>query len=106
MGKPDPVIYKVALEMLQLPKEKVIAIGDSLQHDIQGRHVKTAAIILLVKCMVACHIYSAFMELNSCSYAACHDCMVLHHAKEPQCGGICCRCSQYRIQLTTIQYAF
>ncbi|DBA67199.1 TPA: hypothetical protein ACH3X2_001512 [Trebouxia sp. C0005] len=36
MGKPDPVIYKVALQMLQLPKEKVIAIGDSLQHDIQG----------------------------------------------------------------------
>lgn len=36
MGKPDPVIYKTALNMLQLPKEKVIAIGDSLQHDIQG----------------------------------------------------------------------
>ncbi|KAL0055894.1 hypothetical protein WJX82_005497 [Trebouxia sp. C0006] len=37
MGKPDPVVYKVALQMLQLPKEKVIAIGDSLQHDIQGK---------------------------------------------------------------------
>ena len=36
MGKPDPIIYEVAMDMLQLPKEKVIAIGDSLQHDIQG----------------------------------------------------------------------
>lgn len=36
MGKPDPIIYKVALEMLQLPKESIVAIGDSLQHDIQG----------------------------------------------------------------------
>ena len=36
MGKPDPVIYDVALDMLQLPKESVLAIGDSLQHDIQG----------------------------------------------------------------------
>lgn len=36
MGKPDPIIYKVALDMLKLPKGKVIAIGDSLQHDIQG----------------------------------------------------------------------
>ncbi len=40
MGKPDPVIYKVALEMLQLPKDKVIAIGDSLQHDIQGSRIR------------------------------------------------------------------
>ena len=36
MGKPDPVIYDVALDLLQLPKSSVLAIGDSLQHDIQG----------------------------------------------------------------------
>lgn len=36
MGKPDPVIYDVALDMWDLPKECVLAIGDSLQHDIQG----------------------------------------------------------------------
>jgi len=47
MGKPDPVIYKVALQMLQLPKEKVIAIGDSLQHDIQGT-IKTG---LCLRCL-------------------------------------------------------
>ena len=36
MGKPDPVIYEVALDMLKLPREFVLAVGDSLQHDIQG----------------------------------------------------------------------
>ena len=36
MGKPDPVIYDVALDMLKVPKELVLAVGDSLQHDIQG----------------------------------------------------------------------
>ena len=36
MGKPDAVIYKLALEMLQLPEDQIVAIGDSLQHDIQG----------------------------------------------------------------------
>lgn len=38
MGKPDPIIYNVALDMLQLPKESIVAIGDSLQHDIQGMY--------------------------------------------------------------------
>lgn len=38
MGKPDPIIYKVALGMLQLPKKSIVAIGDSLQHDIQGAY--------------------------------------------------------------------
>lgn len=36
MGKPDPVIYDAALAMWDVPKERVLAIGDSLQHDIQG----------------------------------------------------------------------
>lgn len=36
MGKPDPVIYDVALDILNIPKEHILAVGDSLQHDIQG----------------------------------------------------------------------
>lgn len=36
MGKPDPIIYDRALEMLGLHPEDVIAIGDSLEHDIFG----------------------------------------------------------------------
>ncbi len=32
----DPVIYKVALEELGLDCRQVLAIGDSLEHDIAG----------------------------------------------------------------------
>ena len=37
LGKPAPAIYAVAMEMLgvQDPKE-VLAIGDSMEHDIAG----------------------------------------------------------------------
>lgn len=43
MGKPDPVIYDAALAMWDVPKERVLAIGDSLQHDIQGTARHTTA---------------------------------------------------------------
>ncbi|KAL4539411.1 hypothetical protein Ndes2437B_g02211 [Nannochloris sp. 'desiccata'] len=36
MGKPASVIYQGALQMLDLPAENVLAIGDSLEHDIAG----------------------------------------------------------------------
>lgn len=36
IGKPWPTIYRIALDYLQLSPEKIVAIGDSLQHDIQG----------------------------------------------------------------------
>lgn len=36
MGKPARVIYEEALRMLQLDPDEVIAIGDSLEHDIRG----------------------------------------------------------------------
>lgn len=36
MGKPAPVIYTVALDMLGLPAAACVAIGDSLEHDIAG----------------------------------------------------------------------
>jgi len=36
MGKPASVIYEGALQMLDLPADKVLAIGDSLEHDIAG----------------------------------------------------------------------
>ncbi len=36
MGKPAPIIYKAALDWLNLPPQHVIAIGDSLEHDIAG----------------------------------------------------------------------
>jgi HAD superfamily hydrolase (TIGR01509 family) len=36
MGKPDPVIYNLALDALGLKPEEILAVGDSVEHDIAG----------------------------------------------------------------------
>jgi HAD superfamily hydrolase (TIGR01459 family) len=36
LGKPDPAIYQPVLELLDLPPERVLAVGDSLRTDIAG----------------------------------------------------------------------
>jgi HAD superfamily hydrolase (TIGR01459 family) len=36
LGKPDPRIYDPVLEMLDLPKARVLAVGDALRTDIAG----------------------------------------------------------------------
>eukprot|EP01025_Chloroclados_australasicus_P011908 TRINITY_DN15330_c0_g1_i1.p1 TRINITY_DN15330_c0_g1~~TRINITY_DN15330_c0_g1_i1.p1 ORF type:complete len:308 (-),score=31.12 TRINITY_DN15330_c0_g1_i1:68-991(-) len=36
MGKPDKIIYDYALDILGVDKSKLLAIGDSLEHDIKG----------------------------------------------------------------------
>ncbi len=36
LGKPDPVIYRPALQILCLPAIRVLAVGDSLRTDIAG----------------------------------------------------------------------
>lgn len=36
LGKPAAVLYEEALRMLGLRKSEVLAIGDSLQHDVAG----------------------------------------------------------------------
>ena len=36
LGKPDPAIYRMALATLDLPPDRVLAIGDSLHTDIAG----------------------------------------------------------------------
>ena len=38
MGKPDRCIYDMALKMLRLSSDEVLAIGDSLEHDILGAY--------------------------------------------------------------------
>ena len=35
-GKPDPIIYDAAREQLDVPTAQLIAVGDSLEHDIAG----------------------------------------------------------------------
>jgi ribonucleotide monophosphatase NagD (HAD superfamily) len=36
MGKPDPIIYDLAFKDLCLHQNDVLAVGDSLEHDIAG----------------------------------------------------------------------
>jgi HAD superfamily hydrolase (TIGR01459 family) len=36
LGKPDPLIYRPILDLLGLPKDRVLAVGDSLRTDIAG----------------------------------------------------------------------
>lgn len=36
LGKPDPFVYKQALELARVPLDNVIGVGDSLGHDILG----------------------------------------------------------------------
>jgi ribonucleotide monophosphatase NagD (HAD superfamily) len=36
MGKPDPIIYDLALDDLGLHRAEVLAVGDSMEHDIAG----------------------------------------------------------------------
>ena len=43
LGKPAAVLYEEALRMLGLRKDEVLAIGDSLQHDVAGAAAPVAA---------------------------------------------------------------
>lgn len=36
MGKPDPLVYISAMELMGLEPQEVLAVGDSLEHDISG----------------------------------------------------------------------
>ncbi len=36
LGKPDPAIYDHALELLDVPADRVLAVGDSLRTDVAG----------------------------------------------------------------------
>ena len=36
LGKPDPVIYKKAMSLLGLQPDEILAVGDSVEHDIKG----------------------------------------------------------------------
>ena len=54
LGKPDPAIYNQALELLGLPPELVLVVGDSLRTDIAG-----AAGVCLASCWVLSGIHSA-----------------------------------------------
>lgn len=54
LGKPDPAIYQPVLERLDLPPERVLAVGDALRTDIAG-----AAGVDLASCWVLDGIHGA-----------------------------------------------
>lgn len=54
VGKPDPAVYAPVLEMLDMPKERVLAVGDALRTDIAG-----AASVGVAACWVLGGIHDA-----------------------------------------------
>ena len=36
VGKPWPLIYETALARLAMPADRIVAVGDSLEHDVRG----------------------------------------------------------------------
>jgi HAD-superfamily class IIA hydrolase, TIGR01459 len=48
-GKPDPAIYDVALEMLGVPRGRVLAVGDALHTDIKGANASGIASVFVTQ---------------------------------------------------------
>ena len=46
MGKPSPVIYEAASRLLNLAPCDIVAVGDSLEHDIGGKTLPLAETLL------------------------------------------------------------
>ena len=57
LGKPDPAIYQPVLELLGLPPDRVLAVGDALRTDIAG-----AAAVDLAACWVLDGIHGAALR--------------------------------------------
>jgi ribonucleotide monophosphatase NagD (HAD superfamily) len=57
LGKPDPAIYQPVLEVLGLPPERVLAVGDALRTDIAG-----AAAVDLPACWVLDGVHGAALR--------------------------------------------
>jgi HAD superfamily hydrolase (TIGR01459 family) len=57
LGKPDPAIYQPVLEVLDLPPERVLAVGDALRTDIAG-----ASGVELASCWVLDGIHGAALR--------------------------------------------
>lgn len=57
LGKPDPAIYQPVLQMLNLPPERVLAVGDALRTDIAG-----AAGVDLAVCWVLDGVHGAALR--------------------------------------------
>jgi HAD superfamily hydrolase (TIGR01459 family) len=63
LGKPDPAIYQPVLERLAMPKDRVLAVGDSLRTDIAG-----AAAAGLAACWVLDGLHGEALRRTDGSY--------------------------------------
>ena len=65
LGKPDPAVYEVVLAALAMPKDRILAVGDSLRTDITG-----AAAAGLASCWVLDGLHGAALRRPDGSYDA------------------------------------
>ena len=63
IGKPDPAIYQPVLAQLNMPKDRVLAVGDSLRTDIAG-----AASVGLATCWVLDGLHGEALRGTDGSY--------------------------------------
>jgi HAD superfamily hydrolase (TIGR01459 family) len=63
IGKPDPAIYQPVLAQLNMPKDRVLAVGDSLRTDIAG-----AASVGLATCWVLDGLHGEALRAPDGSY--------------------------------------
>jgi len=63
IGKPDPAIYQPVLAQLDMPKDRVLAVGDSLRTDIAG-----AASVGLATCWVLDGLHGEALRAPDGSY--------------------------------------
>jgi HAD superfamily hydrolase (TIGR01459 family) len=60
VGKPYPPIYAICLEALSgVPRQRILAVGDSLEHDVAGAHAQG-----LATCLVASGIHAAELPVE------------------------------------------
>ena len=101
LGKPAPAIYKVAMEMLgvQDPKE-VLAIGDSLEHDIAGE--PDHSIFALLQAMMLAELRRTCWIIGWCQQVPMQFASVLWRAKQlwEMLSCTLCRCSSSRLRLS------
>jgi len=73
IGKPDPTIYTPVLEMLDLPRDRVLAVGDALRTDVAG-----AAAIGVDACWVLGGIHAAELGHDTARIEAAAAAAALH----------------------------
>jgi len=60
VGKPYPPIYAICLEALSgVPRQRILAVGDSLEHDVAGAHARG-----LATCLVTSGIHAAALPVD------------------------------------------